>query len=99
VSNASIIQRMQVLLDNYHAGGLSGDQFVSAVYSHLDALEFVNYDAVRRGRDLCHELVHDQLWSEEEFDDPRNRAEVLAVRDAALAEFRRYLDQLPVAHR
>lgn len=94
MSNASVIQRMRILVDQLLGGELSSDDFVEAIYSHLDALEGVDFDSVRRARDLCHDLIHAHLWSEEKFDEPHGHAEVRDHKAAVIADFRGYLDQL-----
>jgi hypothetical protein len=90
VSNASVIQRMHTLLDQYRANELSAGELEQAVEFHLDALEFIDLDVVHRARSLCSKLTYAHfLDGDEEFGEPQDAA-------AALAEFHQFLDTLPI---
>lgn len=89
--NASVIQRMRALPAQYLANELSVAEFERAVEQHVEALEFINLDLVHRARTMCSALIQAHfLDDDEEFGDP-------AAAMAALAEFHRFLDELPLA--
>lgn len=89
MSNASVVQRMRGLLDDYQRRELSPEEFERAVEFHMDALEYIDLTAVREARRLCSRLVHAHyVDGDEEFGDPHDAAIVIE-------EFQDFLSGLP----
>jgi len=89
MSNASIVERMHVVLDQYEFGKLSTEAVEKSIRFHMEALECINLDWIRRAGDLTYRLVRSHYSAGmEEFID------VQAVKEV-LSDFRRFFDEIP----
>lgn len=89
MSNASIIERMRGLLEDYQLRVLSPEEFERAIEFHMEALEYIDLHPVHEAQRLCSRLVHAHYADgDEEFGDPHDAGLVID-------EFHSFLNVLP----
>lgn len=91
MSNSNIIARLHCLLDEYEAEEIQPTQLEKAVQSHMEAIEGLSYEQMKRADLLCYRIVTADL---------RDGDEVSIAPDAVeevLSDFRKFIDQLPLS--
>lgn len=89
MANASLVDRMLHVVDDYEAGRLSSEEVDRAIAFHMAGLERIGLREVHESRTLCHRLLVAHCFvGDEEFIDA---TEVGVV----VAEMRRFLRSLP----
>ncbi len=65
MSNRSIIERLELELDQYKTGRIPSDQIGKRFYDHIEALEGIPYFVILQARDFRYELEVDGYYIEE----------------------------------
>ena len=87
MSNRSIIERLELELDQYKTGRISRNQIGKQFYDHIEALEGIPYSVILQARNFRYELEVDGYYIEEGFESKSD--ELLVKIHAWLAELRK----------
>jgi hypothetical protein len=88
MSNASVIQRIRDLLDDFRSRALQAEELERAIDFHMEALECVDLATIHRSRELSHKIVQAYYCDgDEEFGDPVDLAN-------SIWSFHDFLDEL-----
>jgi hypothetical protein len=90
MSNASVIRRIQELLDSYDARTTSPYEFEQAIEFHMDALERIDLTHIHRARQLTADIVRAHFYdADDEFGSPEDE-------QIAMQQLRQFIDGLPI---